>query len=86
MALATSVLMTFVTNASFIYQQYFGVPVSRFPDLFGLSVLGFMSMNLFSMRQAESDNAAAFFRLGLTIQVCAVAGLVIVVLSGHASL
>jgi DHA1 family bicyclomycin/chloramphenicol resistance-like MFS transporter len=86
MALATSVLMTFVTNASFIYQQYFDVPVSRFPYFFGLSVLGFMSMNLFSMRRLHGDNAASFFRRGLTIQLCAVAGLVLVVLSGHASL
>jgi len=86
MALATSVLMTFVTNASFIYQQYFGVAVSRFPYLFGLSVLGFMSMTLFSMRRLTTDNAAVFFRRGLTIQVCAVGGLVIVVLTGHAAL
>jgi MFS transporter, DHA1 family, multidrug resistance protein len=86
MALATSVLMTFVTNASFIYQQYFGVPVSQFPYLFGVSVLGFMSMNLFSMRKLNADNAATFFRYGLTIQLFAVAGLAIVVLSGRASL
>jgi DHA1 family bicyclomycin/chloramphenicol resistance-like MFS transporter len=86
MALATSVLMTFVTNASFIYQEYFAVPVSRFPYLFGLSVLGFMSMNLFSMRRLNSGNAASFFRRGLTIQLCAVSGLVLVVLSAHASL
>jgi MFS transporter, DHA1 family, multidrug resistance protein len=86
MALATSVLMTFVTNASFIYQQYFSVPVSRFPYLFGLSVLGFMAMNLFSMRKLHPHNAAAVFRHGLTIQVCAVAGFALVVLSGHATL
>jgi DHA1 family bicyclomycin/chloramphenicol resistance-like MFS transporter len=86
MAFATSVLMIFVTNASFIYQQYFAVPVSRFPYLFGLSVLGFMSMNLFSMRKLHADNAASFFRRGLTIQICAVAGLALVVLSARASL
>jgi DHA1 family bicyclomycin/chloramphenicol resistance-like MFS transporter len=85
MALATSVLMTFVTNASFIYQEYFGVPVSQFPYLFGVSVLGFMSMNLFSMRRLQTHNAPTFFRRGLTIQACAVAGLAVVVLSGHAS-
>ncbi len=86
MALATSVLMTFVTNASFIYQEYFGIPVAQFPYFFGLSVLGFMSVNLYSMRKLGSHNAPRFFRRGLTIQVCAVAGLLAVVLSGHASL
>src|SRR6185503_206995 len=49
MGLASSCLMMFVTNASFIYQQYFGVSGLHFPMLFALSVLGFMSMNLFSM-------------------------------------
>jgi DHA1 family bicyclomycin/chloramphenicol resistance-like MFS transporter len=86
MALATSVLMTFVTNASFIYQQYFAVPVNRFPYLFGLSVLGFMSMNLYSMRRLDPHNAASIFRRGLTIQICGVGALALVVLSGHASL
>jgi len=86
MALATSVLMTFVTNASFIYQEYFRVPISRFPYLFGLSVLGFMAMNLFSMRKLQAHNAARFFRRGLTIQICAVGGLMLVVLSGQVSL
>jgi DHA1 family bicyclomycin/chloramphenicol resistance-like MFS transporter len=86
MALATSVLMIFVTNASFIYQQYFSVPVDRFPYLFGLSVLGFMAVNLFSMRRLTGHNAASFFRRGLTLQICAVAGLLLVVFSGHVSL
>jgi DHA1 family bicyclomycin/chloramphenicol resistance-like MFS transporter len=86
MALATSVLMTFVTNASFIYQQYFGVAQHVFPFLFGLSVLGFMSLNLFSMRRLDAHNAAFVFRCGLTIQVVAVAAMLLVVLSGHATL
>jgi DHA1 family bicyclomycin/chloramphenicol resistance-like MFS transporter len=86
MALATSVLMTFVTNASFIYQEYFQIPVSRFPYFFGLSVLGFMSVNLYSMRNLHPHNAATIFRRGLTIQICAVAGLTAVVLGGYASL
>ena len=86
MALSTSTLMIFVTNASFIYMEYFGVPPSRFPMLFGLSVLGFMSMNLFSMRRLRSDNAAKFFRMGLLIQIVAVAALVAIVLGGVASL
>ena len=86
MALATSVLMTFVTNASFIYSQYFGVSANTFPLLFGLSVLGFMSVNLFSMRNLSTDNAAFFFRCGLAIQIAAVVVLSAVVVTGSASL
>lgn len=86
MALATSVLMVFVTNASFIYMQYFGIPANRFPLLFALSVLGFMSINLFSMYKLDSRNAAFYFRLGLSVQFVAVAALTAVVLTGRESL
>jgi DHA1 family bicyclomycin/chloramphenicol resistance-like MFS transporter len=86
MAFSSGVLMTFVTNASFIYMEYFGVPAHRFPLLFGLSVLGFMTMNLFSMKRLHSDNAAFFFRCGLTIQIVAVSVLFAVVALGAVSL
>lgn len=69
MALATGgVLMTFVTNASFVYMEYFGVTAAQFPILFGISVLGFMSMNLFSMKRLNSSNTSFFFRRGLMVQ------------------
>jgi DHA1 family bicyclomycin/chloramphenicol resistance-like MFS transporter len=86
MGLASSCLMMFVTNASFIYQEYFGVSGFQFPMLFALSVLGFMSMNLFSMKRLGPHNAAAFFRRGLAMQLVAVVALVTVVASGHAHL
>jgi DHA1 family bicyclomycin/chloramphenicol resistance-like MFS transporter len=38
-----------------------------------------MSMNLFSMWRLGSDNAGTFFRVGLTVQVLVVAGLLAVV-------
>lgn len=86
MALATSCLMVFVTNASFVYMEYFGTAPSRFPMLFGMSVLGFMSVTLFSMRRLTPDNAAFFFRCGLSVQIVAVAALAGVVLAGKQSL
>ena len=60
--------MIFVTNASFVYMDFFSISPSRFPLLFGLSVLGFMSMNLYSMRRLTNANASRFFRRGLSIQ------------------
>jgi DHA1 family bicyclomycin/chloramphenicol resistance-like MFS transporter len=79
-------MMIFVTNSSFIYMQYFGASPASFSGLFALSVLGFMSMNLFSMWRLKSANAGTFFRVGLTAQVVVVASLVAVVASGHAAL
>ena len=58
----------------------------RFPLLFGLSVIGFMSMNLFSMRSLNSDNAAAFFRRGLAVQIVAVTALLAIVIVGATSI
>ena len=86
MGLASSCLMMFVTNASFIYQEYFGVSGFAFPLVFALSVLGFMSMNLFSMKRLKPHNAPAFFRRGLAMQLVAVAALVAVVAGGYARL
>jgi DHA1 family bicyclomycin/chloramphenicol resistance-like MFS transporter len=86
MAFSASCMMIFVTNSSFIYMEHFGVSAARFSLVFGLSVLGFMSMNLFSMWRLKSHNAGTFFRVGLTVQVVVVASLLIVVATGRASL
>jgi DHA1 family bicyclomycin/chloramphenicol resistance-like MFS transporter len=86
MAFSAACMMIFVTNSSFIYMQYFGVGPGQFSMLFAASVLGFMTMNLFSMWRLKSDNAGAFFRVGLTAQLLVVASLVIVVTTGHAAL
>lgn len=84
MALSASVLMTFVTNASFIYMEYYGVSAGTFPFVFGLSVLGFMSANVFSMRRLTAANAPKLFKAGLWIQIAGVACMVFVVLTGVA--
>ena len=86
MAFAAACMMIFVTNSSFIYMEHFGVGPTRFPMLFALSVLGFMSMNMFSMWRLNGDNAGTFFRVGLTVQLVIVASLLTVVASGHAAL
>jgi DHA1 family bicyclomycin/chloramphenicol resistance-like MFS transporter len=86
MALCAGVLMIFLTNASFLYIQHFDIAPTRFPLFFGLSVIGLMSMNLFSMRRLDRHNAGTLFRRGLLIQVSAVSVLLLVVLLGLDSL
>jgi DHA1 family bicyclomycin/chloramphenicol resistance-like MFS transporter len=86
MAFSASCMMIFVTNSSFIYMEYFGVGPAMFPGVFSLSVLGFMSMNLFSMWRLNSDNAGTFFRVGLTVQALVVAALLVVVATHQAAL
>jgi DHA1 family bicyclomycin/chloramphenicol resistance-like MFS transporter len=86
MAFSAAVLMTFVTNASFIYMDYFGVTPGHFPWVFAASVLGFMSTTLLSMKRLKAHNAGYFFRAGLTVQIVAVTSLLALALTGQASL
>jgi MFS transporter, DHA1 family, multidrug resistance protein len=86
MGLAASVFMTFLTNSSFAYIQYFGVPETRFPIYFGCSIVGLVAVNVFSMNRLTSANAPLFFRIGLTVQLVAVAALLLVVLLGPHSI
>jgi DHA1 family bicyclomycin/chloramphenicol resistance-like MFS transporter len=82
MALSASVFMTFITNSSFAYIDYFGVPASRFPLYFSVAVIGLIGTNLFSMKRLTSANAPTFFRFGLGVQATGVVCLAVVVLAG----
>jgi DHA1 family bicyclomycin/chloramphenicol resistance-like MFS transporter len=86
MALSASVFMTFITNSSFAYIDYFGVPASRFPLYFSVAVIGLICTNLFSMRRLNSSNAPTFFRLGLGVQATGVVCLTAAVLTGPSSI
>ncbi len=86
MGLGASTFMTFLTNSSFAYIEYYGVSESWFPVYFALSIVGLIGTNTFSMKRLNSSNAPRFFRLGLAVQISAVAVLVIVVLLGAPSI
>jgi DHA1 family bicyclomycin/chloramphenicol resistance-like MFS transporter len=86
MAFSASVFMTFITNSSFAYIQYFGVPAAHFPLYFSVGVVGLIATNLFSMRRLTSTNAPTFFRLGLALQATGVICIVVFVLAGARSI
>lgn len=86
MGFGASVFMTFLTNSSFTYIQYFGVSESRFPIYFGLSIVGLIGTNIFSMKRLTTANAPAFFRLGLGVQLVAVGCLMLFVLAAPRSI
>ena len=86
MAFSASVFMTFITNSSFAYIEYFGMPAARFPLYFSVAVIGLIATNLFSMRRLTATNAPTFFRVGLGVQATGVVSLVAVVLAGAHSI
>jgi DHA1 family bicyclomycin/chloramphenicol resistance-like MFS transporter len=82
LALGAGVFMTFITNSSFAYIQYFGVSETRFPLYFGCGVLGMVAANIFGIRNLNSANAPRLFRFGLAVELAAVVTLVAIVLEG----
>ena len=85
-AFSAAVFMTFLTNSSFAYIDYFGVSPQMFPLYFGVGVIGMIATNLISMRRLNIHSAARFFRVGLAIQVVAVTFLLLFVLAGAPSI
>jgi DHA1 family bicyclomycin/chloramphenicol resistance-like MFS transporter len=85
-AFSAAVFMTFITNASFAYIDYFGVSTQLFPLYFSVGVIGLVSTNLYSMRRLNLNSAPRFFRFGLAVQLLAVAFLLLMVLLGAPSI
>jgi DHA1 family bicyclomycin/chloramphenicol resistance-like MFS transporter len=85
-AFSAAVFMTFITNASFAYIDYFGVSPLLFPAYFGVGVIGMVATNLLSMRRLNLNTAPRFFRYGLLLQIAAVTVLLLAVLAGSPSI
>ena len=83
---SAAVFMTFITNASFAYIDYFGVSPQMFPAYFGVGVIGMVATNFLSMRRLNTNSAPQFFRYGLLIQICSVTFLLLAVLAGAPSI
>lgn len=82
MALGASAFMTFLTNSSFVYIQYFGVSDTSFPLYFGVSIIGMVALNLYSMKTLTESKAASYFQSGLRLQLSGVVFLMFLVLLG----
>jgi len=83
---SAAVFMTFITNASFAYIDYFGVSPQMFPAYFGVGVIGMVATNFLAMRRLNSNTAPQFFRYGLLIQICSATVLLLGVLAGAPSI
>jgi DHA1 family bicyclomycin/chloramphenicol resistance-like MFS transporter len=82
MALGAGAFMTFLTNSSFVYIEYFGVSEHAFPLYFGASILGMVAMNILSMRTLTEAKAPGYFRAGLYLQLVGVSILLVAALLG----
>ena len=70
------VMMTFLTNASFLYIRYFDVSESRFPLLFACNIVAALGFNMLSAFLMKSINPQRTYKLGTILMVIATASLV----------
>lgn len=71
-AFTNCIMLVYVTNASFIFQNYFGVSDATFPLFFGVNVVGLAIVQSFSaryLRDRDLHEVAAYFRFGQRLQL-----------------
>lgn len=80
MALASSSMMVFITVASFVYMDYFGVSEMAFPLFFGANVIGMIAANMTSMKLMKTVAPYRVMSVGLVLQVSLTACLLLTVI------
>ena len=81
-AMGFSVMLLFITHASFIYQEHFGVTPTVFALLFGANVIMMMAMNLTNRQMLKRFLPVQVLRWALTLQFFALILLLTISLAG----
>jgi len=79
--LAFSVLLIFITHASFIYQDWFGRSNTEFSVLFAANIVGMVIANLVNRRLLLRFHSARILRSALCIQAVAVTAMLTLVIA-----
>lgn len=66
--LSFSAMFTFITDAAFLYMDYFGLSAAQFPIAFGANVVTMLAMNRLNVVLLRYYETAAIMRVGLMIQ------------------
>ena len=77
----SSGLMVFLTNAAFIYLEYFQVDVQTFPIYFGANVAMMMATTLVTARLVTRYAPFGIFRFGTLAQLASVLALLVLVMT-----
>ena len=75
--LAFSVMLVFITHASFIYQEWFGLSNTAFSLLFGANIAGMACINLLNRRLLVTHHSTVVLRAAVAVQALAVATLAV---------
>jgi DHA1 family bicyclomycin/chloramphenicol resistance-like MFS transporter len=71
--LCFSVMLLFISHASFIYQQHFGATTTAFAFLFGANIIFMMIANITNRRLLKSTEPKVILRWSITVQAAGVA-------------
>jgi len=80
--LAFSVMLVFITHASFLYQEWFGLSKTAFSVLFATNVVGMAAVNLLNRRLLLAVHSARILRVAVVVQALAVAALTLFLWAG----
>jgi DHA1 family bicyclomycin/chloramphenicol resistance-like MFS transporter len=80
--LAFSVMLVFITHASFLYQEWFGLSKTAFSVLFAANVVGMAAVNLLNRHLLLSVHSARILRVAVVVQALAVAALTLFLWAG----
>ncbi|MGO1502162.1 MAG: multidrug effflux MFS transporter [Marinobacter sp.] len=81
-ALCFSAMLVFITHASFIYQEWFGLSNAMFSGLFAANIVAMASMNLLNRRLLNSFQSVKILRACVFLQAVAISALVICAYAG----
>ncbi|WP_417502294.1 multidrug effflux MFS transporter [Marinobacter sp.] len=81
-ALCFSSMLVFITHASFIYQEWFGLSNSMFSALFAANIVAMASLNLLNRRLLNKYQSVRILRVCVFLQAIAVSALVICAWAG----
>ncbi|WP_039925954.1 multidrug effflux MFS transporter [Alcanivorax sp. DG881] len=85
-ALAFAAMFTFITDAAFLYMEYFGISPEQFPLYFGANVVTMLGMNRLNVLLLRRYSSAAIMQVALTLQVMACAAMLGLTLAGMLTL
>ncbi|WP_417545038.1 multidrug effflux MFS transporter [Marinobacter sp.] len=81
-ALCFSAMLVFITHASFIYQEWFGLSNAMFSALFAANIVAMASLNLLNRRLLNKYQSVQILRVCVFLQAIAVSVLVIFAWAG----
>lgn len=84
--LSFSAMFTFITDAAFLYMDYFELSAAHFPLAFGANVVTMLALNRLNVVLLRYYDTAAIMRTGLMIQSAAALVLMGLVLTGSLTL